>query len=83
MRLHTYKFGLAAALTTFFVCVFVALLIVVLPELASMASGDTLLMNTGDIAWPVTLMGFLRGLFFWSICVGLTVWLFAEIYNRL
>ncbi len=83
MKLHSYKFGLAAALTTLIVSVVITLLILILPDLANIASGGSTVMHNGNMSWSLNLMEYLKGLFFWSICVGLAVWLFAVLYNHL
>jgi len=48
-----------------------------------MASGDMVHLNTQSVMWVLTLTGFLKGLVLWSLSVGASAWIFAEIYNRL
>lgn len=83
MKLHNYKFILAAALTILIIGGVVTLLVLMSPELLKVASGGLPAMNDGNRSWSLSLMGYLKGLCFWSIFIGLAVWLFNQIYYHL
>lgn len=83
MQLHSFKFGVAAALATAVIWIICSILVFSFPELTMMASGDMMHMDTGEMMWSLTLSGFVKGLIIWSLSVGLTAWIFAAIYNRL
>lgn len=83
MKLNSAKFALAATLTTAIIWVICSLLVFLLPQATIMASGDMIHMDIQDMMWSLTLSGFIKGLIFWSLSVGLSAWIFAVIYNRL
>lgn len=83
MKFHSSKFAIAASLTSAIVWVVCSLLVLLMPEMMMMASGDMVHLNTQSVMWVLTLTGFLKGLVLWSLSVGASAWIFAKIYNRL
>jgi hypothetical protein len=45
-------------------------------------SGDMVHMDAAGINWQMGFMGFLVGLFAWTLSAGITGWLIAFIYNK-
>jgi hypothetical protein len=83
MKLHSVNFGLAAALTAAVIWIFCSLIVLSAPQLTMMLSGSMVHMDTSHMMWSMSFMGFLYGLFIWSLTLGFTAWLFAALYNRL
>lgn len=83
MKLHTIKFTIAAMLATAIIWSVCSLLVYSLPQLTMMYSGDMMHMNTQEMMWSLTPSGFMRGLVIWSVCAGVSAWIFAAIYNSL
>lgn len=83
MKFHTCNFAIAAALTSAIIWIICSLLVLSLPQMTMMLSGDMMHMNTQDMMWTLTLTGFIKGLVLWSITIGLSAWIFAVLYNSL
>lgn len=83
MELHSFKFALAAGLTTAIIWLICSFLVFSMPQMTMMLSGDMMHMNTQEMMWTLTLSGFIKGLIIWSLSVGVSAWIFAAIYNRL
>ena len=83
MKLHACNFAISASLTSAIVWVICSLLVLYLPQVTMMLSGDMMHMDTQEMMWSLTLSGFIKGLILWSVTVGVSAWIFAVIYNRL
>lgn len=83
MKLHSLKFAFAATLTTAIIWIICSLLVFSLPQMTMMFSGDMIHMDTQEMMWSLTLPGFIKGMILWSVCVGISAWIFAAIYNSL
>ena len=83
MKLNSLKFAIAAMLTTAIIWVICSVLVYSFPQITMMYSGDMMHMDTQQMMWSLTLTGFTRGLIVWSVCVGISAWIFASIYNYL
>lgn len=83
MKLHACNFAISASLTSAIVWVVCSVLVLYLPQVTMMLSGDMMHMDTQEMMWSLTLSGFIKGLILWSVTVGVSAWIFAVIYNRL
>ena len=83
MRLDTRAFGLAAWITAAVLYSICALLVAVNPGGATALFGFVMHMDLTGVARPVTFAGYLGGVVFWGVLVGLTFGLAAWLYNRL
>jgi hypothetical protein len=83
MRLQSRAFGLAAGITAAVLYSLCALLVAVNPGGATALFGFVMHLDLTAVARPLTFAGFLGGVVFWGVLVGLTFAFAARLYNRL
>ncbi|WP_413466526.1 DUF5676 family membrane protein [Methylophaga sp.] len=65
MKLHSFKFVIAAGLTTTIIWLICSFLVFSMPQMTLMISGDMIHINTQEMMWSLALSGFIKGLIIW------------------
>ena len=65
MKLHSFKFVIAAGLTTTIIWLICSFLVFSMPQMTLMISGDMIHINTQEMMWSFALSGFIEGLIIW------------------
>jgi|MGYP000681036941 hypothetical protein len=65
MKLHSFKFVIAAGLTTTIIWLICSFLVFSMPQMTLMISGDMIHINTQEMMWSLALSGFIQGLIIW------------------
>jgi hypothetical protein len=82
MQINEMKFGIAAGSAFAILWLICSALVVMLPMPMMAMSGNMVHMDAAGINWQMGFMGFLVGLFAWTLSAGVTGWLIAFIYNK-
>jgi hypothetical protein len=83
MKLHAVKIGCATAIAFAVIWLICSLLVLGLPSMMLGMSGHMVHGDLSDMEWHMTGLGFLYGLFAWSVTAGIIAALIAYIYNKL
>lgn len=83
MKLDTFKIGYATAAAFAIVWVVCSLLVIGLPSMMLGISGHMIHADFSGMQWHMSGLGFILGLFTWSVIAGIIAALVAFIYNRL
>jgi len=81
MKLEAIKLALAAAMATAVIWTFCSALVALMPGRMMEMSGDMVHADFSTMGWSMTWIGFVVGLFLWSLMAAITGWLIATFYN--
>ncbi len=83
MKLDTVKIAYATAIAFAVIWLICSLLVLSLPSIMLGMSGHMVHGDFSSMEWHMSGLGFIYGLFAWSITAGIVAALIAYIYNRL
>ncbi|MAM70674.1 MAG: hypothetical protein CMP91_05970 [Gammaproteobacteria bacterium] len=83
MKLNANALGLAFAFTTAALWTICSLIVLALPQMSMTMSGYMMHTEFTNLQWSMHFIGFVLGLFIWSVIAGVIGWMIAVVYNRI